>query len=259
LRDYRQTLASFNAAFPGRNVDEITTADAQAFLRGRGVGKKRFNNLRGELSTVFAYFKCAPRKWVHENPIEPIPAFKVSRDLPEVMTAQSAADIMRYVESYQGGPRSGLKPGCLVPYFALCLFAGLRPSVKNGEIAKLNPADVDSSLGVIRIRREVSKVKAVRSVTIQPNLAAWLARYPLKDFPIIPSNVRRMINGIRRKFQIGHDVMRHTYISMFVAKFRSMGDAALQAGNSETMIRRHYYNIVSAADAEAFSSIRPQA
>jgi len=27
--------------------------------------------------------------------------------------------------------------------------------------------------------------------------------------------------------------MRHTFISMFVAKFRSIGEAAIQAGNSE--------------------------
>jgi hypothetical protein len=32
--------------------------------------------------------------------------------------------------------------------------------------------------------------------------------------------------------------MRHTFISMFVGKFRSMGEAALQAGNSESIIRK---------------------
>ena len=31
------------------------------------------------------------------------------------------------------------------------------------------------------------------------------------------------------KFALTHDVLRHTFISMFVAKFRSMGEAALQA------------------------------
>lgn len=45
---------------------------------------------------------------------------------------------------------------------------------------------------------------------------------------------------------------------MFVAKFRSMGEAALQAGNSETIIRRHYLDIKSVAEAEQFFSIRPK-
>ena len=44
---------------------------------------------------------------------------------------------------------------------------------------------------------------------------------------------------------------------MNVAKFKSLGAAALEAGNSETMIRRHYLNLVSEADANKFWSIRP--
>lgn len=46
--------------------------------------------------------------------------------------------------------------------------------------------------------------------------------------------------------------MRHTFISMFVAKFRSIGDAAIQAGNSEAIIRRHYLDMKSQTDAEDF-------
>jgi ribosomal protein S6 len=41
-------------------------------------------------------------------------------------------------------------------------------------------------------------------------------------------NVTEKITRIRRQFKLGHDVLRHTFISMHVAKFRSMGDAALQ-------------------------------
>lgn len=51
--------------------------------------------------------------------------------------------------------------------------------------------------------------------------------------------------------------MRHTFISMFVAKFRSKGEAALQAGNSEGIIRRHYLNLKSLEEAEQFFGILP--
>ena len=40
---------------------------------------------------------------------------------------------------------------------------------------------------------------------------------------------------------------------MFVAKFRSLGEAALQAGNSESIIRRHYLDLKSTEEAEHFS------
>lgn len=91
---------------------------------------------------------------------------------------------MAYVETYRGGERSKLPAGCLVPYFALCLFAGLRPAVPHGEVWKISRQQepgklVDVALGVIRVAPEVSKVKGIRQVKIRENLAAWLARYPL--------------------------------------------------------------------------------
>jgi len=51
--------------------------------------------------------------------------------------------------------------------------------------------------------------------------------------------------------------MRHTFISMFVAKFRSVGEASLQAGNSAAIIRKHYLNLKSPAEAADFFGIVP--
>jgi hypothetical protein len=52
--------------------------------------------------------------------------------------------------------------------------------------------------------------------------------------------------------------MRHTFISMFVAKFRSLGEASLQAGNSESIIRKHYLELKSEAEAAQFFGILPE-
>jgi len=88
-------------------------------------------------------------------------------------------------------------------------------------------------------------------------LQASLNRYPLDRFPIIPRNAFDLLLEVRKKFAIGHDVLRHTFISMHVAKFRSMGDTALQAGNSEAMIKKPYLNLVTLDEAEAFWQILP--
>jgi hypothetical protein len=45
---------------------------------------------------------------------------------------------------------------------------------------------------------------------------------------------------------------------MFVAKFRSIGEAAIQAGNSEAIIRKHYLDLKSPAEAEHFFGIVPK-
>src|SRR5665213_2951462 len=155
---------------------------------------------------------------------------------------------MAYLETYE--------KGSLVPYFALCLFAVIRPSQRDGEISKLLPEHIRLDTGVILIEPEVSKVRMKRQVTIQPNLAAWLKAYPFK--PINACYIEYHRPKITKRFALTHDVMRHTFISMFVAKYRSMGEAALQAGNSESIIRKHYLDLKSPADAEEFFGIRPK-
>jgi hypothetical protein len=96
-----------------------------------------------------------------------------------------------------------------------------------------------------------------RNVTIQPNLAAWLRAYPLAEFPIVPPNSMNTRKEVFDKFALTHDVLRHTFISMFVAKFRSMGEAALKAGNSEAIIRKHYLDLKNPTEAEEYFSILP--
>ena len=145
-----------------------------------------------------------------------------------------------------------------VPFFALCLFAGIRPCLRTGEIVRLKPEHVRLSEGIIRIDGEVSKVREPRTITIQPCLAAWLRAYPLEDFPIVPANLQHLREKAVGKFNLAHDVMRHTFISMFVGKYRSLGEAALQAGNSESIIRKHYLDQKSAAEAEQFFNIMPK-
>jgi hypothetical protein len=263
LRDYRNALTAICNAFPGRRVHSITTADVQAFLTARNVGKKRWNNLRGDLHAFFAFCALAPREWIRANPVTPIPTFKISRGVPEIITAAKAAELMKYLEAFTGGPRSNHPAGYLVPYFSLCLFAGLRPSIDDGEVRKLADSPeptkfIKPELGVIQITPDISKVRAVRQVKIRANLAAWLKRYPLSKFPIIVPNMNRVIPKLRKKFGLTDDVLRHTYISMHVAKWKSMGEAALEAGNSEAMIRRHYLNLVSEADAEIFWNVAPR-
>ncbi|HWA08829.1 MAG TPA: hypothetical protein VG838_05105 [Opitutaceae bacterium] len=63
---------------------------------------------------------------------------------------------------------------------------------------------------------------------------------------------------LKGKFDLSHDVLRHTFISMFVGKFRSLGEAALQAGNSESIIRKHYLDLKTVAEADEFFGIVPQ-
>lgn len=237
-------------AFPRKNVADFTAKILTEFLEKNRLGMKTHNNRRGVLSTFFKF--AFQRDWIGENPIPKVPHYRIrkKRGSATTFTAEQARVLMEAMESYQGGK--------WVPYFALCLFAGIRPSVPHGEITKLKPDAIDLDAGVIHISAEVSKVREPRKVTIQPNLAAWLRAYPLDKFPIVLGNFKKRREKFAKKFNLTHDVLRHTFISMFVARFRSLGEAAIQAGNSEAIIRKHYLDLKTAAEGEKFWSIVPK-
>jgi integrase len=250
LRSIKYELETFKTRFPALTLAQFSAASLITYLERGAPSLKTYNNRRGVLST---FFKFAYRKdWITTNPIEKTPHHRIShrRGSAITITAEQAARLMAHVETF--------RDGVLVPYFALCLFAGIRPSVLCGEIMKLRPEHVRLDTGVIHIEPEVAKVRMKRLVTIQPNLAAWLRAYPLDRLPIIPTNAPKIRRKVFKMFGLTHDVLRHTFISMFVAKFRSMGEAALQAGNSESIIRKHYLDLKSKEEAEQFFGILPQ-
>lgn len=250
LRSIENELEAFKKKFPKGPVSQFTPAILLPYLDRNNPSLKTYNNRRGILSTFFKF--CFQKDWVLINPIEKTPHHRINhrRGSAVTITAEKAAKVMDYVEGYEGGK--------MVPYFAICLFAGIRPCVRFGEITKLQAESVKLETNVIHIEPEVSKVRMKRLVTIHPNLAAWLNAYPLEKFPIIPKNAVNVHRRICHKFGLSHDVLRHTFISMFVAKYRSMGEAALQAGNSEAIIRKHYLDLKSAKEAELFFGIMPK-
>ena len=251
LKDIRLQLEMLKSHFPNQTLSQLSRETLAAHCQRGNAGPKTFNNRRGVLFTFFkfAFFK----DWLAANPLEKVPHLRVAhrRGSARTLSAEQAEKLMRHAEKIDGG--------AFVPFFALALFAGIRPCLRTGEILKLKPEHVRLDTGVIHIEPEVSKVRMKRNVTIQPNLAAWLMAYPLEKFPIIPANLQHERARIAKEFALSHDIMRHTFISMHVAKFRSMGEAALQAGNSESIIRKHYLDLKTAAEAEKFFSIMPAA
>jgi hypothetical protein len=261
-QDYKTRLTSFAHVVGSRKLSEIGTGDVIEFLKSHKATGKWWNNLRADLNAFFVWCEKPPRKWIASNPVKDVEKFEIAQGIPEILSAEKVKALFAFLETYRGNPRKPLEPGCLVPYFALATFAGLRPAINGGEITRIakmenHERSIDLQAGIIRITPEVAKTKDVRQVTIQPCLNAWLTRYPIDRYPIIPSSASNLLAEVRKEFSLGHDWLRHTFISMHVAKFRSMGDTALQAGNSEAIIKKHYLNLVSPEEADAFWKIVP--
>jgi hypothetical protein len=238
-------------------VHEIGSPDVEAFLRGlrskdgtSPASRKTWNNARADLHTFFAWCADPSRRWCASNPATSISKKKLGRGVPEILTVAQCRDLMNYVAEFEGG--------ALARYFALAIFAGLRTG-PGGELVKLarhanRSKLIDLANGVIRIPPEIAKTHQFRTTEIRPVLHTWLTRF---DGEILPPNSDRRIKHIRAKFFLGHDVLRHTFFSYLVGTDGSVEKAALQGGNTEKVLRRHYLNMVTATEAAEFWQILP--
>jgi integrase len=241
---------------------EITAQAVESFLRrlrakdGKNKAtKKTWNNYRNALHAFFEWATQADvasyRPFTFENPVSPVRKFS-ARQVREEQNPKPATtppkEVLRLFRVL-----SRWKGGTMLRYYALLYFAGLRP----GEIERMAGQEeklVNLRTRTITIPAEVSKTRHERHVQISENLAAWLETAPA---PLIPTNFDRMAKLVRRHFGLDHDEARHSFISYHVALFRSVGDAALQAGNSESIVRRHYLNIHPQEEGDLFFRIIP--
>ena len=256
----KDLASAFVARVPGASVPsvhDIGSPDVEAFLRslrskdGTGAAsRKTWNNSRADLHAFFAWCADPRRRWCASNPATSISKFKLGRGVPEILTVAQSRDLMHYVADFEGG--------ALARYFALALFGGLRTG-PDGELVKLSRHGnrlklIDLARGVIHIQPEISKTHQYRQITIRPALHQWLTRF---GGEILPPNSDRLVKHIRAKFSLGHDVLRHTFFSFLVGAEGSVERAALEGGNTESILRRHYLNTSTATEAADFWQILP--
>lgn len=265
ITNLKSSLRQFQEEMENDEVHEVTPERVESFLRGLrakdGItiaSRKTWNNVRNELNHFFKFANVKDitthRPWIFHNPVEEIryyTAKQVAEQRDEIVTSevekvqQFLSVLMRW------------RDGRLVKPFALAYFAGIRPDM-TGELGKLSAREnelINLKTNIITIPPSVSKTKELRKVTITPNLRQWLLAY--RDFPIKPKNWDKITKKARKHFTYARDETRHTFISYHVAKNRSVGEAALQAGNSEKVVKEHYLNLLPREDGEAFFSLVP--
>jgi integrase len=231
-------------------VHQITTKLCEDFLKSKGEAPKTWNNYRADIHNFFEFAKDSRRRWISYNPVADIIKYKIQRGMPDVLTLEQCKELMSYVENYEGGK--------LVPYFALCLFAGIRPAGEIFALADHPERDrlIDMENKVIHILPEISKTNQYRQVKIRPALESFLKAYP---GPIKCDGYDRGIKEIRSHCNLGHDILRHTFYSMNVGAFKSVGEAAIEGGSSEYVVKKHYLNLKTTQEAEQFWGIRVDA
>jgi hypothetical protein len=262
-QNLRQTQQNF-ADFIGGKVllHEINGGQVEAWLRAKTnnereqISRKTWNNYRGDLNRFFTWSMEKSRRWCTQNPVADIQHFKkaeLNRKEPERMEISVCRDLMATIEREY--PH-------WAAFFAVTLFAGVRPDFFSGEMAELAKGVTEKGAGaffvngVLRLPAAMTKDKRTRHTSIPANLTAWLAKHPPTARALNPGDYPEYA-VIRSRFGIPFDGLRHTCVSAFVSLGHSVTEAADQFGNSERMIHDHYLNRMSREEAQAFYSIMP--
>jgi integrase len=158
----KNRLRPFKEEWAGRNIESIETRDVEALLDAREwIGTNRKNYLRN-LSVFFnAMLKQSK---VAVNPCAMVETVSGNIETPAIYTPAKVSKIMHQAE--------GQNPE-LVPYLALCFFAGMRPQ----EAQRIDWEEIDFELSEIHIKADVSKTRTARIIQIPENLKVWLVKY----------------------------------------------------------------------------------
>ncbi len=247
LKDLRNRLRPFSAAFAGQRVTEISTAAVDDWLRGLKVSPVSRNNVRRVLGVLFNY--GVARGYCLANPIKQTAKAKEVDRPPGILSVAQSANLLAH-----GGPE-------ILPAIALGLFAGLRPE---SETWKLRWEDIDFESRLIDVAAERTKTAQRRFVKMADNLVAWLTPHRKGAGPVCPATGDAYFTRLTKARDAAgikdwpSDALRHTYASMHFAAFRNAGETSEQLGHADLkMLFRHYRERVKPAEALKFWEIRP--
>ena len=240
--DIGNRLKRFIQFSGNKTVAEISEEDIKTFLDEIPHPATR-NDYRKEIVMLWRF--CFSKKWVSQK----LDSILVPRaEEPEkgriILTVEQAARLMEASTDPE-----------ICALNAMVLFGGIRRE----EVEKLDWSAVNFRTGHIEVSAEISKVHRERFAPIPENLREWLLPIAEKSGPMVS---RVLMHALRKTWKRAgiypwpQDAHRHSFISY---RRRFIGDAqtALDAGTSETIIKKHYKRPVMLEDAERYFSIRP--
>ena len=242
--------------FDEKLVIEISARDLEKALSGLALSTR---NLKMRMLRAVFNFGIK-RGYVTANPIDQMDFAEFESGEVKVFTPHQTEALLTYALE------NDLQ---LLPWLALALFCGIRPS---GELAKLAWSCVHLvGKAEVEIPANVSKTHRRRFVDLSENAVAWLEAYRQRGgvmeglvTPYQKENLRnhrraaQKAAGINKWIQQG---MRHTYCSAFLAARRGgVNELVLQSGHTDPdTMWRSYHRGMSQSEAQKFWNIRPPA
>ena len=256
LRDIRSRLGQFAGAFqmPIQSLTALLVRDWLRSLKkpnGDPLTTRTLNNLLRLIGSLLHFARR--QKDLNRDLVEEITEIDLGRNAPTETGIFSPEDLRKLLDHC---------PEDLIAPLAIGAFCGLRTS----ELGRLDWRAVDLASGFIRIEAKIAKTASRRLIPIPDNLREWLQPIAQKEGPINPSTDdrglnHRLVRGPARSAHVAwvKNGLRHSFCSYRLAQTSNAAQVALEAGNSPTMIFRHYRELVTPDQAQEWFSIRPMA
>lgn len=238
----------FAKDFAGVPVAHVNTKALEKWMAGlKGKSKHTWRNMRVHLVGLFNF--AITRKYIRENPAIALATPRVSKSAkrrPYIMPVEEVEKALRYTAEHLPD---------MVPYVALCTFAGIRPM----ECQRMDWGQISFERREIDIKADMSKTGDERFVEMADNLVEWLLPHRNASGPIYWSRVAMDQIRAESGAHFEQDCMRHSFGSYHMAHFENAGKTALQMGHRtiDTTFE-HYRRAVRKEDAARFWAVRPQ-
>lgn len=237
--------------FGDRPIASILAPEIERWLDALPGTNRTRMNIR---ATVVTFFRSARR--LGYLPEGPTAAEKVERPEPEPPKKEFfSPDEMRKLLA--------AVDVVVLPPLVLIGFGGMRSEelcAAKGVKPVLHWKHIRWEDSTIRVPADVSKTGECRYIEMQSNLVRWLKPFRDRTGPIFTMDRlddKFLKLAARARVAWRHNGLRHSYGTYRVAAIQQMGQVALEMGNEETMIKRHYWTAVPKSEAGKWWNIFP--
>ena len=244
LGQLRTTLNRFATKFSGP-ILEVTGPDVDAWLRSLDVATVTRNSMLRCIKVLFSFAKAQNYLPDEKNTaVEQMQQVRVKSEDTTIFSPEEMAKLLHHA------------PPDLVPILAIGAFAGIRMA----ELERLDWKAVDLERRFIEIRAGQAKTASRRVIPISDNLAAWLTPLERKGKIVRTKELQTHVPALARalKMEWPRNVLRDSFISYRIAIVQSADQVALEAGNSASIIFKHYRELTTPEVAEKWFSILPK-
>jgi integrase len=232
------------------NVCDLSSATLEPWLIGLKGAERTRRNIRDCVAFFLKWAKGRNYLPKDADPLANVLNFrKRKRGAVKVIRAEDLAKLFAHA------------PDDFIPYLALRAFAGLRDC----EARALDWQHIDLDGGWIDIPDHIAKQAdddegVARMVKIRPALATWLQPYVKKSGPICPyaNSVKKLGKvAIGADMKLPKNALRHSFISGAVTLSNDLNAVSIEAGNSPTVIRQHYWRKMRPEQANMWFEVMP--